>query len=132
MDHKTSQCILFKDLVQNALKDDRLKFTEKQKLRPEEDVEMKFEALFVKPLDIKMVNIINEVGVKDNYEDQATKVYPKDEEELVDFLNCCRLKYLEVMLYHRWSYLFDKQAAQEMERINPYQDKKFVQKDKHK
>lgn len=28
---KTSQCVLFRDLVQNALKDDRLKFADKKK-----------------------------------------------------------------------------------------------------
>lgn len=93
--HKTSQCVFFRDLVQNSLKDDKLKFVNKKKLRPEEDVEMKVQSLFVEPVYIMVFDTIDEAGDEDNkvnYEDQATKVYPKDEEKLVEILNCFKLK----------------------------------------
>lgn len=81
--------------MQNALKDGRLKFANKQKPCPKEDVETNIEALFVELVDIMVVDTVDEASVEDNkasYEDQATKACPKPEEEMVDFLNHCRLK----------------------------------------
>lgn len=69
--------------MHNALKDGRLKFDDKEKPHPKEDVKTKVEALFIKLVDNMVVDIIDEPGVEDNkenYEDQASKAYPKDEE----------------------------------------------------
>lgn len=56
--HKTSQCVLFKDFVQNTLKDERRKFVDKQNTRLEEKADPKVEdALFVEPIDVFMVDI---------------------------------------------------------------------------
>lgn len=69
--------------MQNALKDGRLKFADKQKPRPEEDVKTKVMALFVEPVDTMVVETIDEAKTKDNkanYEDEAIKVYQKPEE----------------------------------------------------
>lgn len=121
--------------MQNFLKDGRLKFVDKRKSWPEEDVKTKVEALFVEPIDIMVVDTVDEARAKDNkenYEDEASKVYLKAEEELIDFLNCYRLKYSEGMLCPRCSSMFDKEAANELERINPYQAKKFFRHDKPK
>lgn len=114
--HKTSQCALFRDLMQNALKDERLKFVDKQKPRPEEDVETKAKALFVDLVDIIMVYISNKVGAEDNnsnYEDQASNFYPKAEEELIKFLSRRRLKDSEVMLCPWCNSVFGKEVSKE-------------------
>lgn len=121
--------------MQNALKDGILKFSNKQKPCPEEEIETKIEALFVEPIEIMVVDIVDDAKVEDNkpnIEDQTTKANPKAKEELVDFLNYCRLKDSEVMLCPRWSSVFDKEAAKELESTNPYQAKKFVRQDKPK
>lgn len=52
--------------MKNALKDGRLKFADKKKPRPEEDFEKKVEDLFVVPVEIKVVDTIDEAGAKDN------------------------------------------------------------------
>lgn len=58
LDNKTSQCILFRDLFQNTLKDERLKFAEKLKSRPEGEHGPKVEeTLFVDHVDVFMVDI---------------------------------------------------------------------------
>lgn len=133
MGHETSQCVPFRDLVQNALKDGRLKFADKQKPCPEEEAETKVKALFVEPVDIMVVDTVDSVGAEDNKpncEDQAARAYPKAEEELVEFLNCFRSKDSEVILCPKCSSVFDKEVAKEMERRNPYQVQKFVRHDK--
>ena len=53
--HKTSQCVLFRDLVQKALKDGRLQFGEKPKMQVDEDPLKVEEALYSEPLDCMMV-----------------------------------------------------------------------------
>lgn len=76
-----------------------------------------------------VVDTNTDVGDEDrkpNNEDQTMKAYPKSEKKLVDFLNQCKLKDSEVMLCPRCSSVFDKEAAKELERTNPYQAKKFV------
>lgn len=70
-----------------------------------------------------VVATITNVGDEDNKpndEDQTTEAYPKVEEKLVDFLNQCKLKDLEVMLCPRCNSVFDKEAAKKKERTNPY------------
>lgn len=92
--HKTSQCVLFRDLVQNIVKEGRLKFAEKQKYQPKGESDPKAdEALFVEPLDLFMVDITkNTKGVEPNYEEQLKVVFPKADEELIHFLNRYKLK----------------------------------------
>lgn len=112
--HNTSQSVLFRNLVQNALKDGILKFVGKLKPRPEEEIETKVEALFVEPVDIMVVDTIASVGdenSKPNDKDQMTKAYPKAEEELVDFMNRCGLKDSEVMLCPKCNLVYEKDAA---------------------
>jgi len=46
------------------------------------------------------------------------------EEELVNFLNLCRLKNSEVMLFSRCSYLFDKEATKSLEVFAPKSKKR--------
>lgn len=59
--HKTYKWVVFKDLVQNTLKDGRLKFTDKQKHRLEEKIDPKVEeALLVEHVDVLMVDITDD------------------------------------------------------------------------
>lgn len=122
-------------MVQNVMKDGRFKFTDKQKPRLEEENETKIDAFYVEPVDIMIVDTITSVGNEDskpNNKDQTTHAYPKVEEDLVKFLNQCKLIDSEVMLCPRCNSVFDKEAAKKLERANPYQAKKFVWQDKPK
>lgn len=81
--------------MQSAIKDGWLKFGDKQKPSPEEENEKKIDAFFVELVDIMIVDTITSVGAEDdkpNDEDQTTHAYPKAKEDLVDFLNQCKLK----------------------------------------
>lgn len=102
---------------------------DKQKPRSEEENETKTDAFFVEPVDIMVVNTVTSARDEDkkpNDEDQTAKAYPKHEKELINFLNQCKLEDSEVMSCPRCSSVFDKEAAKEMEKTNPYQAKKFV------
>lgn len=85
--HKTLQCVLFKDLVKNALKDGRLEFYEKKKSRQEGGPNPKVEeALFPEPVDIFMVDITKSTkGDEPEFEVKMKGVFPKVEEEIIDF-----------------------------------------------
>ncbi|XP_050890799.1 uncharacterized protein LOC127096248 [Lathyrus oleraceus] len=62
LDHNTSQCVLFRDPVQNALKDGKLKFADKQKPHTKEDNETKNDVFFVELVDIMVVDTITSTG----------------------------------------------------------------------
>lgn len=63
--------MLFKDLVQNTLKDEMLKFTDKQKPRLEEEYDPKVDkALLFDPIDMLMDDITNDTKeVEASYEE---------------------------------------------------------------
>lgn len=67
-----------------------------------------------------------------DYNEQVKVVYPRGEEKLIDFLNRCKLKDYEVMLFPCCSVVFDKEASKEKEKIRPYthQPKIFEKQDK--
>lgn len=67
-----------------------------------------------------MVDITDDIKeVKASYEDQMNVVFPNDKEELIDFLNRCKLKEFEVTLHSRCSAAFYKEATKELEKSNP-------------
>lgn len=51
-------------------------------------------------------------------------VFPKVEEELLNFMNRCKLKDFEFVLFPHCCFIFDKDVAKDLEKINPYQSKK--------
>src|SRR4051812_12841144 len=57
--HKTSQCFLFRDLIQNAIKDGRLKFADKGKnnMKVNADPLNVADTNYVEPVDINMVDV---------------------------------------------------------------------------
>lgn len=59
-----------------------------------------------------------EVSLLD-YTEQVKVVYPKAEEELIDFLNMCNFKDSKVILCPRCSTVFDKEDAKDLEKFRP-------------
>ncbi|PNX59279.1 hypothetical protein L195_g059610, partial [Trifolium pratense] len=57
---------------------------------------------------------------EEEYEKRVREVYPNAEEELVDFLNRCKLKNSEVMLCPRCSAVCDKEATAGLQSVVPY------------
>lgn len=79
-----------------------------------------------------MVDIIDSTkGAESSYEEQMQVVFPKAEEELINFLNRCNLKDFEVMLCPRCSAFFNKETTKELEKTNPYLLKKVGWQDQH-
>ena len=58
--HKTSQCFLFRDLIQNAIKDGRMKFSDKGKnpMKVDTDPLLMAETNYAEPLDINVVEVV--------------------------------------------------------------------------
>ncbi|KAK2416751.1 hypothetical protein QL285_039118 [Trifolium repens] len=58
------------------------------------------------------------------YDKKVQEAYPAAEEELVDFLNRCKLNNAEVMLCPRCSAVCDKEAVSNLKKVLPYADHK--------
>lgn len=54
-----------------------------------------------------------------SYTKKVKAAYPTTKEELVNFINCCKLKGLEVMLYPRCNARFDKNAIESLKKTKP-------------
>lgn len=107
-------------MVQNTLKDGRLKFGDKSKARQDGEPGPKVEEVsIVEPVDVCMVDIAkNTKAYEPGYQEKLKVIFPKDEEGLIDFLNRCKLKYPEVMLYPRCNVDFNKEAVKKLENSN--------------
>lgn len=90
-------------------------------------------ANFVEPVDILMVGAANgldmevEQVVQETLEGMVKKmkvVFPKAEEELVDFLNYGKLNNSKFMLCPRCSAVFDKKVAKEVKTTKPSDPKR--------
>ncbi|XP_050915883.1 uncharacterized protein LOC127130976 [Lathyrus oleraceus] len=64
--HKTSQCFLFRDLIQNAIRDGRLKFADKGKnqMKVDTDPLNVVETNYVEPVEFNMVDVREVKAVK--------------------------------------------------------------------
>ncbi|XP_045822090.1 uncharacterized protein LOC123914975 [Trifolium pratense] len=131
--HKTSQCVLFRDLVQKALKDGRLKFGEKsrQQMKIDEDPLQISDASYVEPVECLMIDAMDLSGgaqlvsiPENEYYEKMKVVYPGAEEELIDFLQRCKLNKSEVMLCPRCSSVFDKKATEGLNKFIPFRRNK--------
>lgn len=102
------------------MKDGRLKFAEKSKARPEGEPDPKVEEdLFVEPVGVFMVDIAKTIeAVEPDYHEKMNVFFPKSEEQLIDFLNWCKLKDSKVMLCLCCSDIFDREAEKELENTN--------------
>lgn len=116
--HKTSHCIIFRDLVQEALNEEKLKFAGKAKTLMQVDfdpLQIK-DTNNVKPLKCLMLKATESPGVAmevsdSEYDEKVKVIYLNVEEELVDFLNRYKLKGSEVMLCPRCNIMFDRKAT---------------------
>ncbi|XP_045822003.1 uncharacterized protein LOC123914884 [Trifolium pratense] len=83
------------------------------------------DATYVEVYDCNMVEVVDaaapiEAVPEEEYEKRVHEVYPNVEEELVDFLNRCKLKNSEVMLCPRCSAVCDKEAIAGLQNVVPY------------
>ncbi|WJX18504.1 hypothetical protein P8452_08296 [Trifolium repens] len=128
--HKTYQCVLFRDVVQKAINEGRLKFADKSKppMKVDTDPLPKADATYVEIYDCNMVDVVDPAPIKavpeEEYEKKIQEVYPNAEEELVDFLNRCKLNNSEVMLCPRCSAVCDKEATAGLRNFVPYAEHK--------
>jgi len=61
---------------------------------------------------------------EDQYEEKIQVVFPKAEEDLIDFLNRCKISGSPVMMCPRCSVVFDKKAAKNVEGFRPQSKRK--------
>ncbi|KAK2449663.1 hypothetical protein QL285_008835 [Trifolium repens] len=124
--HRTSQCVLFRDLVQKALNEGRLKFGEKPKAaKANPESSQNADTLYAEPQAIMMVEAmeVTEVQVEkipeEEYFEKMKVVYPRAEEDLIDFLNRCKLENKGVMICARCSAVCDKEATAGLMKFQP-------------
>jgi len=70
------------------------------------------------------------VIIQDQYEEKIQAVFPKADEDLIDFLNRCKISGSLVMLCPRCSTVFDKKAAKNIEGFQPQSKRKEKWADK--
>ncbi|MCI30363.1 hypothetical protein A2U01_0051572, partial [Trifolium medium] len=75
-----------------------------------------FDCLMVEAMEVTQVQTVPE----EEYCEKIKVVYPQAEEELVDFLNRCKLNNKEVMLCPRCSAVCDKEATAGLKNYVPY------------
>jgi len=156
--HNLSRCTHFRDSVQKALDEGRLKFGDKTKqpMQVDADPMKKADSMYAKIIGINMVDIVEDFGrqlpaekpassenpqakdemVTDDHQsadalitkDQLVKkmevAYPKAKEDLIDFLNRCKISNNHAMHCPRCSVVFDKEAAKSVEGFLPHTERK--------
>ena len=95
--HSTNNCVCFKDLIQKATKDERLKFEEKSTLMKVDTEPFDVNSNYVKlvTLPIGMIGFdsqeVDERKIQDDmsldlFKNTKRAIYPKPREDLLDFL----------------------------------------------
>ncbi|KAK2450068.1 hypothetical protein QL285_009207 [Trifolium repens] len=118
--HKTYQCVLFRDVVHKTLNEGRLKFAEKAKPQMKVDIDPlpKVDATYVEIYDCNMVDMVDPAPInvipEEEYEKMVQKIYPDEGEDLIDFLNRCKMSDSEVMMCPRCSAVCDKEACRSL------------------
>lgn len=129
--HKTSYCVLFRDLVQKALNEGRLQFGEKPKMKVDDDPLKVEEAFYSEINDCMMIEAtegLEEEITAETFEclmvettegpDNTKKleeIYPQAGESLEDFQEKCKVTGSEAALCPRCNVVFDKKAAKRYE-----------------
>lgn len=138
--HKTHQCVLFRDLVQKALKEGRIQFGERPKMQVDFDPLKVEEAMYAKPLEWLMVEttdglieVLKETSLDDSFEVmmvETTKgfgvkderrpesAYPRLGESLSKFQEKCKEKGTKAPLCPKCSVVFDEKTAERLEADN--------------
>jgi len=155
--HNTSRCVIFRDSVQKALDEGMLKFGDRptQPMQVDVDPLKKSDSMYLEIASLNMVEIFevnpivatngpkvdvemvteghkcaDTVIIEDQYEEKIQVVFPKAEEDLIDFLNRCKISGSLVMLCPRCSAVFDKRAAKNVEGFQPQLKRKGKWADK--
>ena len=122
--HSTNNCLRFRDLIQAALKEGRLKFDDRKQPMKVDTDPFEVQANYVEPIgiDVLMVELKEEaIEVEDieitidEFEQSEAEIYPKSGDTLVEFLTKKQDTDHEVMLCPRCSAVFDKAAAKAFE-----------------
>jgi hypothetical protein len=66
----------------------------------------------------------NAMVTEDQFAEKMKVAYPKVEEDLIDFLNRCKISNAHAMLCPRCSAVFDKEAAKSVEGFRPQTKRK--------
>ncbi|KEH17010.1 hypothetical protein MTR_0054s0250 [Medicago truncatula] len=111
--------------LQKALNEGRLKFGNKPKPQMQVDSDSLKEASMMYT-DIAgsnmveaIIDVFGDLSVEAEFDEKIKTTYPTAEEELIDFLNRCKLKNSEVMLCPRGSAVFDKMTSKGLEGSTP-------------
>jgi len=67
----------------------------------------------------KYAGHVEQIALEPQFDEKLKTAYPTSEEELIDFLNRCKLKNYEVMLCPKCSVVFDKEATKGLESSIP-------------
>ena len=62
--------------------------------------------------------------IEDQFVEKMTVAYPRAEENLIDFLNRCKISNINAMLCPRCSAVFDKETAKSVEGFRPRSKRK--------
>src|ERR1044072_5481671 len=73
-------------------------------------------------IDDNLDTLVKEV-TKWEYDQKMEEVFPNAGEDLVDFLNMCKLEDIEVMMCPRCSAVFDKKAAKGLQELKVQEPK---------
>jgi len=149
--HNTSRCVVFRDSKQKALDKHRLKFADKQKqtMQVEVDPLKKADSMYLEITGMNMVEIteidlvittdglkidvemateghkcVDTIITEDQYQEKIQVVFPKAKEDLIDFLNRCKIYGSPVMSCPRCSAIFDKKAMKNVEGFLPQSKRK--------
>ncbi|XP_050897190.1 uncharacterized protein LOC127104008 [Lathyrus oleraceus] len=120
--HNTSNCYLFRDSVQKAIQEGRLKFAGRR-MKIDANPLHQEEALFAEPVEINMVeiteydeaNMLEQTGESPDVD--KAEVYLRTDEDLVDFLYRCKNKGSQVCLCARCGAVTDKIAAENFQKL---------------
>ncbi|KAI5391464.1 hypothetical protein KIW84_076324 [Lathyrus oleraceus] len=120
-----------KDLVQKAIQEGKLKFVGRR-MKIDADPLHQEEALFVEPVENNMVeiteydeaNMLEQTGESPDVD--ITEVYPRADEDLVDFLYRCKNKGSQVCLCPRCGAVTDKIAAENFQKLQLGKSKRNV------
>ncbi|RYR26745.1 hypothetical protein Ahy_B02g061050 [Arachis hypogaea] len=108
--HSTNSCVRFRDLIQEAIMEGRLKFEDGKKEMKVDVDPFEVDASCVEPcLEVNMVGISYDFDVAlDDFESQVRSVYPRTGDGLLDFLVQQKIN---VSLCPRCNAVFDAEAA---------------------
>ncbi|RYR13882.1 hypothetical protein Ahy_B04g070646 isoform E [Arachis hypogaea] len=111
--HSTNSCVRFRDLIQEAIMEGRLKFDDGKKEMKVDVDPFEVDASYVEPcFRVNMVGMSYDFNLAlDDFESQVRSVYPSTWDGLLDFLVQQKIKDRDVSLCSWCNAVFDAEAA---------------------